>query len=596
MSLRPTATWGSSAWNGWARIADLAIARDGAIWTVDEARFAARWHPVLGAPLGRVLLEGGGAPTAAALHPDGRHLVLGTAGGTLSLHDLTTGARRWGIGAVGAGAPQVPNVASIAVSHDGGLIATTAAGETAPAVSFWDAATGAPRGRAEGFARRATILPDGAHALLDGKAVVAIATGATVLEIPGQAKVGACSSDGRLIVTGDEKGNVTCWDVAKLRAGETEPLWRRVSTDSRGEPSSIERLIIAQDGTWALSTSTLRYRNWWLENGRPSELAAFVGSWRTVLAHDGQRAFGIELQRQRIRQLDLVRQGEVRPPFEHEEAISAIAVSPDGALLATGSHDRTIVVREVASGVPFGVLSSDVVQALAFAPDGRALLSADDGGGAMHAIPSRALVVRWQWFQLKCRKFSSVVATTSGVAIFGDDDGSLLCFDLATQTERWRKERVGAKHLALRGGDLVVTTTRRAIEIYDPQTGERKESFPTDDRQKTQPHVLLDDFAGLTIRTGRGLVQYEQSTGDEMRFFSGSEEADGVLVVSPDRRLALTAAPSGRMQLWDVRGVRLVGQHDFGPSFDAATCAVFGPDGRSLFVGTKRGLVLRFAV
>ncbi len=61
----------------------------------------------------------------------------------------------------------------------------------------------------------------------------------------------------------------------------------------------------------------------------------------------------------------------------HSDCIYAVAISPDGATIATASYDKLIKLWDAASGKEIKTLKdhTDAVYALAFTPDGRRLLS-----------------------------------------------------------------------------------------------------------------------------------------------------------------------------------------------------------------------------
>src|SRR5262245_58860167 len=67
----------------------------------------------------------------------------------------------------------------------------------------------------------------------------------------------------------------------------------------------------------------------------------------------------------------------VGAPMRHEDALHALAVSPDGRFVATGAGDNTARVWDAGTGKPVTppLRHDGNVQSVAFGPDGKTLLT-----------------------------------------------------------------------------------------------------------------------------------------------------------------------------------------------------------------------------
>jgi RNA polymerase sigma factor (sigma-70 family) len=292
-------------------------------------------------------------------------------------------------------------VTSVAYSPDGRWVATAGWDGT---VRLWDAQTGrevrrlevpAPRDYHPAHLSRILFSPDNelvavAQQAAPNEAGVIIwnrRTGAKVHEFPGGTGSVAVSPDGRWIACGG-------YGIIRLCELASGKVIRELHT----QQTHIESLTFSPDGQTLLSTGPLprprkegetrerlgrmpdivrvqgvatgtERRS--LLNGRLAEHLALSPDGRTV-ALTG--SFSL---------LETATGGERARLTGHTSTVCAVAFSPDGRTLASGSMDGTVRLWDLPSGKEVGRLGQEVprfagrgwVLAVAFSPDGRTLVS-----------------------------------------------------------------------------------------------------------------------------------------------------------------------------------------------------------------------------
>ncbi|HEX2314745.1 MAG TPA: hypothetical protein VHJ17_13470 [Thermomonospora sp.] len=318
-----------------------------------------------------------------AFSPDGSALATASHDGTARLWDVDT-HRQTGdaMRAEGEGA-----LHAVAFSPDGTRLAT---GGGDGRTRLWDTSgqqqVGAALGDNHFAVRRVAFSPDGRlFAAAGDDGVVRLGDPVTHRQIggasPGLSAV-ALSPDGRILATGGTGGDehtVRLWDVATRR-----PLGRPL--EPGGGSSGVHGIRFGPGGRTLTATSGDGVHVW-ATDGR------LLGSYRAEGGRGGLAEVRADGRLVAVQQGDAVlfwdvaRGRETGPRIRvpgHTDVISAMAMSPDGGLLAVAGFDRTVRVFDVAArrqlGSPLPVATNGVFDDLAFSPDGRTLAvsSGDD--------------------------------------------------------------------------------------------------------------------------------------------------------------------------------------------------------------------------
>jgi RNA polymerase sigma factor (sigma-70 family) len=326
----------------------------------------------------------------------------------------------------------------------------------------------------------------------------------------------------------------------------------------------------------------------------------------------------------------VTRLGTVR--FRHGSAVSALAVSADGKVVASAGWGEAIRLWDVATGKQVRPLEQRLVTALAFSPDGKVLAAGEHDLAISLWDVASGKQLRQCWGQAAVK---AVVFTPDGTRLLsGGGDGIIREWDVATgKLLRDLESRPIIDQLAVSadGKTLAAGGDAGTISVWERTTGKQLHllrtngsiyalAFATDGKtlasaSRDEPAVRLWDWTtgrearrleGHAVRSlafgadGKTLVAggdhadgtvrvWDWTTGKEVQRFQGEPGDCEHLALAPHGRTVVVGGANHTIRLWDLatgREVHAASGHQ------RPVCAVaFSSDGKFLASGGIGGTV-----
>ena len=592
-----------------------------------------------------------GVVNSVAFSPDGKRLVTGSHDKTAKVWDAQTGKE------IFTCKGHTSAVLSVSISPDGRRIATGSEDKTA---RLWDAQTGKAlltlNGHA-GVVKSVTFSPDSKRLVTgswDHTAKVWNAiTGQELFTLKGHdnsVNSVAYSPDGTRIATSGGDNTVKVWDAATGKALNTLLVG---AADSVAFVSDSKHLVISGNGetvyVWDVAAGRI-LRGLRGHAGRITSVAfsPYLGIvagcenspaivWRAEDSKDGT-AWGAEDR------MALTFKG-------HKYPVMAVAISPDGKRIATGSMDSTAKIWTMQSSQECLTLGSELgaVYAIAFTPDGKRAVTGgnkfalwDGTTGKQILTPIQGFAKREEiraavfspdgkrlvtgstdytakvWEVATGRELLTLKGHTSSVTftafspdgkriITSSDDATVRVWDANTGRELLRlKTDTGNFHPAALSSDgkrIVTGGRNRVVKVWDAATGRELlsltsrelpgfEGFPV----AVRAVAFSPNGKQLAASNEDGTVRvWNMATGKELFILKGYASVVNSVAFSPDCKRIATGSADNTVKMWDAQtGQELLTLKGFAGPGELQVVA-FSPDGKRLVIGTQGGAKMWFA-
>ena len=251
--------------------------------------------------------------------------------------------------------------------------------------------------------------------------------------------------------------------------------------------------------------------------------------------------------------------GELECVLEgHTEGVRSVAFGPESTILASGGDDKTLRLWDPTTGkLVWTVYKHELpVRSVAFSPDGSVLASGSRDGIVRLWGPTTG-TLRQEFAGDELGVTSLVFSPDNSVLAFGSGGLTVRLWDLARREFRsaFGEQEIYPSSIAFSPDGLTLFTgsVDRTVKRWDVATGECRQTL--EDSHCVLSVAVSPDGSTLASGNGEGVVSvWDVAAGELRRTFTG--HAGGVLSVafSPDGSTLASGGTDSTVRLWDSVG------------------------------------------
>ena len=342
-----------------------------------------------------------------------------------------------------------------------------------------------------------------------------------------------------------------------------------------------------------------------LPSGDLIAVGTFVGIWLYDVATSREVAL---LPTRRIWDIDVSRDGRIASCGAYKDPIRiwdvatreqvstidykarAVAFSPDGRILATGSPDGVELwdvetrIQKAAMSMPGGI-----ERAVAFSPDGRTLAAGEWWSGFTVQLWDVETATRIATFTDHKDRINAVSFSPDGSTVASaSHDHTVKLWDVANRSilDTFEGHESWVFSVDFSPDGALLASVSHNLKVWEVGTG-KATTFSLRDGLGTLNGSVAFSPGGRTLvsRANDGVTLWEVATGSAVTLASGHRSGSGSIALSPDGATLASAENNDEIHLWDVATGRVTAalQGHTGRLNDVE----FSPDGATLISGAS---------